>query len=1354
MFSVPIQLNFLDRVLLLAILIILLSPIQIQAIGDSLSQSPAKISKATDVLTLWKQHQRLYVKGNLGISQQQLDSLEVWLDEKAPNWLVVLLENAEGEVYTDAQGQTYYGIEAVNQGLGKGLQNRTEFGAQTDPRNNERNCAFFVLFLKERKLTYYASDEQDTRGLGEKSWIGNLDHWAIAAMRSGGRVIDAAKDTITNINGLLDRKISEEATARAQTIERAKDDIATAKETVLFLEETVLDLRKVNPTLSGDLIRPNLALMRADIRIAESALAKGEPDQALRASQRANESISAHIQEIEAYKSVPGKFETIAQKISEQEKRVHAKAAKMNLEAAIGALRNAGQEHTRGDSSYKKYLEAASNSLSSAQKIIDATVEQYRKAEAEIAVLNLEIKTEQVRKRASTGDDHLIKAREALGRARTVMAQPDSFYSEKDGTLEQYRKEIMSARAEISTAKKAIDRADLIAVLRNSFLILILAGMGSFGVIRNRRRLGVKIESEQLLKDWETALREKMEALFNLLDRAKVLLGSSNEQITDRYRGETLELARQIIKDLDESFIMLSSASRVLDGARMLIQPQTLTAKAYNLFSVKKYKTGLSTLRSQSVTFRPEEGLESIISGNRTERSRLLGRLEDYQPFAISFNMLIKNFNSRAERALSSLDAIDSSWKQAGPALDSVQEILEAANTRGQELTSQATDGLFLAPTLSSHLIPAASTAIAEVRTVSLSDPVGAMGSLISDARQKAEDALALTKLIAESRIVALKKIHNGIQILSANGLSIEWVRKELSRLSDCLESLACQAVSGSASEGIEKLKIEITELDTRVEQAVALDQLRREKAKEALDGACSAIEEARVEIAQSLGIESESVLREQGADPSDRTREAADLIEEAKVLLEAGQTEIAENRLKRVIDLSQGAISIVNATKKAHEEYEKISAERRQETGRITGAVTEYESILRDIGERYAPTVLKLGAGDPAHPNANGTVHDNIVETRNHLTSCRELQQNAKNAYLNARLLESSDFLRRIKGHQDTAIFRLQEIKEKQSRLVETEASNSRFLITLEAKVKELEATVSNPKIMKGTVRAFENGCKLVVAAKEMVEVKKGDPFIAADNLLTAGNTLDQIDQQTRNDIEIYSQTEQSLKTAKLQLEAALQWAQRATSDNVSDSPAIVAACRELNSLSSSLSAANQEFNKSHGNWSALNAEASRIFSEAGRQAAILRAELQNAEKAMAAISVASLAVHNCGAWTGSYGVQIMGQPGSNPLSMARSLIMSGDYEAALRSAAEAQRDADFAMARAQAEVQRLYLLEQERIAEERRRREQEEQERQRSLSSSESSWSSSSSFGSSDSGSSTSSWSSSDSGTSTSGW
>lgn len=189
-----------------------------------------RLESGLEILTHWEADQHVYVVGEIGVAEKQLAELEKWIDANATNWTVLLLEDAIGEGFVDAEDQVYRGIDAVEHGMGKGLPSKTGFGSLKDSQSGQANGAFFILSLKERNIFYYGSESYRQFGLGEEAWKGRLDRAAIAAMRNGGRIVEAAKGTIELVDGEYEKarsrksrenqRVIQEASARLQALER------------------------------------------------------------------------------------------------------------------------------------------------------------------------------------------------------------------------------------------------------------------------------------------------------------------------------------------------------------------------------------------------------------------------------------------------------------------------------------------------------------------------------------------------------------------------------------------------------------------------------------------------------------------------------------------------------------------------------------------------------------------------------------------------------------------------------------------------------------------------------------------------------------------------------------------------------------------------------------------------------------------------------------------------------------------------------------------------------------------------------------------------------------------------------
>jgi hypothetical protein len=177
--------------------------------------------------------------------------------------------------------------------------------------------------------------------------------------------------------------------------------------------------------------------------------------------------------------------------------------------------------------------------------------------------------------------------------------------------------------------------------------------------------------------------------------------------------------------------------------------------------------------------------------------------------------------------------------------------------------------------------------------------------------------------------------------------------------------------------------------------------------------------------------------------------------------------------------------------------------------------------------------------------------------------------------------------------------------------------------------------------------------------------------------------------------------------------LEAAQRLARQAQTDNLADSAALQQAYRDSEILAERLRRSQTDLGTPHGRWADVRQEADEVFSGAGRLAAILHGELEAGQAAAAALATAAQAVGQMSAWRGGFGVTLFGSPAGRTLDQARALLAAGSYVEALRQSESARREAQAAIAEAEAEQRRRLLAEQERLERERRSRLEEERRR-----------------------------------------
>ena len=340
------------------------------------NKSPAatKFSRIEDVVEKWTPDRHLFVKGDLGVGSVQLDELESWLDANAPHWVIVLLNNANGETYSGADGRSYIGMDAVEHALGKGLTNRTDFGKFTHPQTGELDGTVFVLFLQERKFSYFASDAQSRRNLGDGNWIGQLDQPAVRAMRSGGRIIDAVKETVKSIDQQLARRISSEKAdaerVRAELARALESLKSTAAHTLTQIDDVKIaaaDYVQKHNAAKGPLVHPPLDKWREEIATIQAEASTENVRDLQQRLAKLDDAISIYLN---GYAEVSGLEIQFKQLNSKVQLVSHTSAAKSSVTDAKKAIEQAESLASSGEFGIADALHQADAAIATGQSIV------------------------------------------------------------------------------------------------------------------------------------------------------------------------------------------------------------------------------------------------------------------------------------------------------------------------------------------------------------------------------------------------------------------------------------------------------------------------------------------------------------------------------------------------------------------------------------------------------------------------------------------------------------------------------------------------------------------------------------------------------------------------------------------------------------------------------------------------------------------------------------------------------------------------------------------------------------------------------------------------------------------------
>ncbi|MGK0185886.1 MAG: hypothetical protein ACI9R3_001669 [Verrucomicrobiales bacterium] len=1205
------------------------------------------VTKATEVVTIWDPTQHVYTKGTVGVGNKQLQELEQWMDQYARNWTAVLLENAEGETFTDAAGKRYSGMDAVDHALGRGLPNQTVFGQFVDDRTGQRNGAFFVLYLKERKFGYYASDAFDSRRLGEKQWQGNLDAPAIAAMRTGGRVVDAVKDTITHLEKKLALAISSERQVRERAVAEAKRDrqraeasIGEAEQEIVNLENRLTAMRHrqtSSKNVDVDLSKPETARWRGELGIAANSLADDNRQAAHKRVEQVKKAVAEFHRRLDRYIEDGKTLLRLNERLPTLVSHPESVDAPIELQFVRENLAKSTSAHARMDSAYRKDLLEA-----------EAAFEAFEIANARAA--------------------QSVRHREERQRTHRRVAGGSS-------------------------------AAGVVALL-------------GLSVAGNRRRRRMKEEGERLCDIWETGLRAKTDGLFTLLDRTAIVIGSSAELEKRGYAGETLQLSKQTIKDVDELFIMATCADEVLERAQKLTRPDGIGAKSINLVAESRYEKALKLLNEDAIQFQPKDGLEHIMRSPRSERESLLGDVKTYEPFAMSFDELIEAFNVRAARALGALDIVENAWATIVPEMESVDALLRAVESKGVEIDDAAAkDGWFPLLPVFEKLLPSARRDHVAAVNLGGTDPVTALQIAGAEASRKASEAQALVHATLQFRAHELEDIHFGKTELSDKDYAIAWICVLLDEFSDNADEIARGAVATSTQSEMEEWETALAEFADRVAAARKSAERLESESTAAIADTEEIITQARTDLAGALELSPDALFCEsEDWDPIHYVARSKEALTAAHAALDRGAVSAAEVSLNEVQALTNDARRIVTATTGAHAAHAEKFDQCKKETKRLDGFVSWHSEILERLRTRYASSALRISAIESVHDHEDGeeTIESHIDEASAMIAICREWQSLADTDFRAGKILMASEMMGDIEDEHGDIARRFTDIVRQDEALQKAEKVNTAAVGQHEKFADSMRPAMSDPKVSQSTIDTFADTLELDARAKEAVDAAHGvaDPFAAGTLLNKLGTALNQVEDLVQTNRDSFAEAERSAASASRQLERNLALVRKADIDKIPDSPATSEAKAATQQLVEDAQRMDAQLKVAHLDWLEVDAEADRIDAEGARWAACLQEELERARQSVEMMQQASAVVRGATGWTGSHGVRISGSPGYDYVESARQFLLVGNYIAAQQAASKARRIAEQAVAAAQARVAQLRREEQERREAKRRRR------------------------------------------------
>ncbi len=1242
------------------------------------------VKRATDVPEQWEEDQHLYVKGDVGLPPARLAELETWLDTNAPHWTIVLLQSAADEAYREAGGQQYHGLAAVENALGRKLPATTDFGKWRHPLTQQASGAFFVLSLQERKFSYFASEVYDTRALGEDRWVGNLDRSAIQAMRSGGNIANAVKNTITAIQSGLERALAAEAEAvrqaEAQKVwfqTKTETAIVHVEEKIKLAESRAGELRRLFPKATGELVSPPLTEARLGLSEARSRLTAGQTNAAAEIVAKVDSVLTSYFANVEGHANGARTIAELRQEIASVKVHEHAGLAQSLLEQAETRLAEAADFHQNLALGFDDRVQKCRDAIAQA-RLVDvktrAAVERFQKLADDVAAFRL------------TPESATAKIPYANAQASLRKAEVSLRSGSLDALAVKNTEELLRA-AERSQAQ------DLRAAAKRQAITTTTAAGGSgtaalLALLGNRRRRKVKQQAEEQLRSWDTAFQAKTEGLLKLLHRTSDAVGTVDVLERSGWQGSTMQLAKQTIGDVDQLFVMSSSLDKVLDSARSLIFPKNPAKRSWNLVAEKNYQKALTLLTGEQLSFGKEDQLRPLkdtsapADAKKQQWDGLLGKREDTQAFSMSLAELDAAFHERAQRALDSLDKIEQSWDGVRVQANLLEQEIDAAEALEAKVhEAAATDGLFPLNGLFDQLLPSARADHATGRSLSAKDPVRAMDEAFAAGSRKSRDAARLCNFVIKARAELFPRLQSVRTELTSSGRATAWIQQTLAALSADAEALANAAITRDGTAEYESIAAGAHKLDEMATEAVRLQK----HATELSTHSSALLERVTVEkrrMAETLGIRPEAVLNEKEWHPLEQLERAKKEHSVALAELDRGAVEAAKVALEAVSEHLQLTEQYISETSKYLTEYPATSKSLQQVQGRLEAESLPQRALAERLQESYAPSALTDTAGSIVE----------VVKAEKHIQTTAARLQEAATTHAGGAILQAARLLELTRQEQETAGGQLAGISSHAALLEATERENELALHVLHNALAEQASVAEHPHTTEHSNLEFQRLEQTVSECRQQVEARKQEqhPFAAKANLQSAQASLEQLVGQFAADHALFQKAVAKSASAKEQLVAATPLVTTAEGDGIADSPATTESLRGLLSLAEDLTGWQEFLQRPQQDWDKAVSGLDQLSREAAQHRARLKGELDQANRAVDRLHRAARAVRQANQWRGSHGVRISQSHGNSELASAEQALTHGDYPSCIRAADEASKAAKYAVDEADAEVRR----------------------------------------------------------------
>lgn len=787
--------------------------------------------------------------------------------------------------------------------------------------------------------------------------------------------------------------------------------------------------------------------------------------------------------------------------------------------------------------------------------------------------------------------------------------------------------------------------------------------------------------------------------------------------------------------------ILLNSVNERVAGVEQLLHPRRLSSLNWflNLVLKRNFDKALQELKAEIAFDRDSEVVGAVL-GERTYRENLLVRITD----PVSVKMRLAEMADRATERLATADDALNDFDAAQAELAAFSEASDLSVSKLQAAIRQAgltdaPDSAF-SPAPVHTLLDQLSTTADQVSSAGLRNP---LGNVAQEARLTAlleAGTLLIDALAPFDEILGYSKLTQTLASLDRRGIAGTWavdrLRKSSERLAELTGDLsdpdtAAAQIQDQAAE-LRDFKVELQTLLEDVRSAAAIEVSSRTELATSLNELASRLGETQGELVRLLGaaLASESaapsrleielapqrpaedlvpleaaVLHEREADPFELLSAARQLLEEVRRSLGRGDLANARQSMERVNALRTRSEGLVEAARLSLTGHVGRAGELERESTRIVGEIVRVAEVIDALTQSYPPSVFLLGAGDPSHPNANGTLSDNAEEIQPHLAQAAIEVARANLARREGRLVTASGHLDAAAEQLRLARFRVSEVDEKNGRVNRAVAENATARTGLVERLRGPTAETLGASYIQPTTAAAFRQLRADLAAR----TGPVDPFVEQEALQLLAGRHQQLEAAALRDRGLRDALSDRVAALGSAMAALTELDAQAERDGAPDSVATTGARSEVEGLQARFESLRTDADGENESWQPMLDVAASLSTDVVTVAATLRGELTVAETALRALSRARSAVQVARDWEDlEYGVTISRQPGERLLTQAEERMAEAQYEEASELASQAQVKANEAVTTANRKVEN-----EAEAAREKRRRLQRERER-----------------------------------------